>query len=587
MADDINKLQEEIKQREQNLGDIEKEYTTNRESLLRLGKEYFKTTILSLDQTKQNVAILKKLNTTLKKLNESDKALDKATDEVLKSQRKRIEAERKEIESLKQQAEERKKSSWAYRLGFREPDKDDLATQYRARQMAGGIESIMEGRFASGTRQILSTVPKIANFMGGPYFLAIQAVTSGLLKLDEALAKTHQQVLAGTGGVFSPFRNDRYASVIFQKQITEDLKKYGLQGKSAEVLAAAFSSTGIGGISNERGEILPDELRKRVKSQGAAIRELGSLGISEDTINQLFKISRNLEGKSETQALASQLRLANLFKSSRYMTEQEGAQQSLSLYEQTKNLGVNFEWASRAVAKFDRALQLGEVSLNDFAAVTRGIKGADTGRAAGVAAMLKEYAMRNNIELPKEFMQASDVGAGFYLTTREGIGNKKIQQALVGMAKEQGSNINFGSSILDQAAAMQLYLGKGPYGANISSDMMLKTLKSGDWSDITGGRYGVKEDEASKQAQELMKDAENFYKDNRSYMTAIKEAIGTAANTIVAGYMSTQRDDSTWSRIITNALISNPVTMQIGIGILGKKGSDVLSESATQQPTSD
>lgn len=503
-----------------------------------------------------------------------DKELIKDINTLLKESIK----EQKELKQVQQ----KQSQSFLTKLGFIEkPAQDQLAIQYKARQMAGGIESVMEGRFASGTRQILSTFPKIANFMGGPYFLAIQAVTSGLLKLDEAIARAKQQVLSTTGGIYSPFRGDTIGALIYKEQITSDLRKYGLQDKSSEISNSVFASTGMGAMiygkgHPKEGQINPDLLRERVDTQGAGIKYLGSLGISDQLVSNILKTNRNIEGMNEIRSRASLYRLAERFKSSRFMTEEEGAQQSVTLYEQLKSLGVNFEWASRTVRKFDEALQKGEVTLNDFAAISRGVKGSDTGRAAGIASMLKDYATRNNIILPKEFMEASDIGSGFYLTTKEGISNKQIQRALVGMAKEQGSNINFGSSILDQAAAMQYYLGKGPYGANISSDMMLKVLETNDWSNIVGGRVGDSNQNINVQSQKLLDEAKDYYKENRSYFKALSDNIGEVYSELKTG-VNVIIDKGQWYELVGLFTNAAPFVIQD----IKNKGQNKLSNPDT------
>lgn len=459
----------------------------------------------------------------------------------------------KEQKELKQ-AQQKQSQSFLTKLGFVEkPAQDQLAIQYKARQMAGGIESVMEGRFASGTRQILSTFPKIANFMGGPYFLAIQAVTSGLLKLDDAIARAKQQVLSSTGGIYSPFRGDTIGSLIYKEKITSDLRKYGLQDKASEISNSVFASTGMGAMvygkgHPKEGEINPDLLSQRIQTQGAATRYLGSLGISDQLIASILKTNRNIEGMSEIRSQASLYRLAERFKSSRYMTEGEGAQQSFTLYEQLKGLGVNFEWASRTVRKFDEALQKGEVTLNDFAAVSRGIKGSDAGKAAGIASMLKDYAIRNNIILPKEFMEASDRGAGLYLQTRSGISNKNIQRGLTGLFREMSSGINYGSTTFDQAAAIQDLL-RGIPNANITADMARNIVQTGNWSDIIGGRSEDSTQNIAVQSQKLLDEAKNYYKEERSYFKAFSDNIGEAFSILKTGVNVTIQDGQ-WYKLL-------------------------------------
>lgn len=506
----------------------------------------------------------------------------KADKELIKDVKSALKDAIKEQKQIIQE-QTKKNESFLSRIGFREPGKDDLATQYRARQMAGGIESIMEGRFSSGARQILSTFPKVANFMGGPYFLAIQAVTSGLLKLDDAIYKAKQQVISSTGGVFSPFRQDTLGASLYKIRIGERLKDYGLQDKAAEIMGSAYASTGLGAtLYTEgplKGQINTNLLEQRAINQGAALKYMTSLGISEGSINNLLKISRNIEGQSESAALATQYRLADRFKKSRYMTEDEGIQQSLSLYEQTKNLGVNFEWASKAVARFDRALQLGEVSLSDFAAVTRGIKGSDIGKSTGIAAMIKDIAIRNGIELPEEFMQSSDLGAGLYLQTREGISNKNIQKALKLAGLQIQSGMTTGSGVYDQARGLQMVL-QGIFGSNISADMALKVQKTGNWEDILGGRSFEKPEAVSEQADTLINEAKKLHEEERSVAQAVTEGVGTLINAYKAGILVNINE----KQFGTFLSMINPGTSMFSAGRIIKSGYGALS-NGTMEPS--
>lgn len=529
-----------------------------KESELKLSKETIRTMAkeIATGQYKADKELIKDVKTALK--------------DAIKEQKQAI------------QEQTKKNESFLSRIGFKEPGKDDLATQYRARQMAGGIESIMEGRFSSGARQILSTFPKVANFMGGPYFLAIQAVTSGLLKLDEAIFKAKQQVISSTGGVFSPFRQDALGASLYKIRIGEALKDYGLQGKSAEIMGAAYSSTGLGATLYTqgplKGEVNKNLLEQRAINQGAVLKYMSSLGISEGSINNLLKISRNLEGQSEAQAMATQYRLADRFRKSRYMTEEEGMQQSLSLYEQTKSLGVNFEWASRTVAKFDRALQLGEVSLNDFAAITRSIKGSDAGRATGIASMIKDIAVRNGINLPEEFINSSDLGAGLYLQTREGISNKNIQQALKLLGTQIQGGMSIGSSEYDQARGLQMVLQQ-LYGSNISADMALKVQRSGNWTDILGGRSGVKPEDIIDQANNLKSEAKKLHEEERSVAQAVTEGVGTLINAYKAGILVNINE----KQFGTFLQMMNPASSVFSAGKILKSGFNVL-DNGTMEP---
>lgn len=505
----------------------------------------------------------------------------KADKELIKDVRSALkDAIREQKQAIQEQT--RKNESFWSKIGFKESSKDDLATQYRARQMAGGVESIMEGRFTSGARQILSTFPKIANFMGGPYYLALQTVTSGLLKLDDAIAKARQEVVASTGGVFSPFRGDALGASLYRIQIGEKLRDYGLQDKAAEIMGAAYGSTGLGSVTYTqgplKGQINKGLIEQRAINQGAALRYMGSLGISDSSINNLLKISRNLEGQSEIGALATQYRLAERFRSSRFMTEDEGAQQSLALYEQTKNLGINFEWASRTVRKFDEALQKGEITLNDIAALSRSIKGADQGNAVGLAAQLKDFAMRTGMNVPTEFMQSTDVGSGLLLGTSKMLGNKDMQRLLQAFIKERASSFGMGTDIATQAFQLQLALKSA--NTNISSDAAMKILQTGDWSLLTGGRGGVKPEIAAQQAQNLQTEAKTFYEEQRSVAKAISDGIGSLMADLKAGVL-VKMDNGSWGDLIN---LLNPIMQTPAITKTFITGQNTLNDNGLKNP---
>lgn len=480
--------------------------------------------------------------------------------------------------------EQVKKPNFWQRIGFVEkPGEDQFKQLYRARQIAGGLETIAGGSVGYGIRQIASAFPTVANFMTGPYYLAIKGVTTALKLLDDEIAKTKKEISSITGGVFSPYQNSYIGAQLYENRLQDALSHFGLRDKALEIGKTVIGSTPIGDIYDRSGQLNQQALLQRTLSQGAAMNYMGSLGISSDSIEKMFRISRTIEGMNETGALATQYRLAQRFKTSRFMTEGEGAQQSLALYEQTKSLGVNFEWASRTVKKFDEALQKGEISLNDFAALTRGVKGSDAGRSTGIAAMLKDYALRNGIMLPEEFMQSSDRGAGLYLQTRSGISNKAIQQALIGLAKEQQGNILFGSSTLDQAAALQTILS-GIFNTNISADMAKRIQTGGNWEDLLGGRSGVKPSDEANQAAALLKESKEFYENTRSYFEAGKEGVKNLINQIEQGILI-KIDQGAWFDLFsTAATLGVPGAAQYNISRYKNIGQQDFQRSTTIVP---
>ena len=223
------------------------------------------------------------------------------------------------------------KKNFFERIGFIEnKDQDQFKQLYRARQIAGGLETIAGGQIGYGIRQIATAFPAVANFMTGPYYLAIKGVTTALKLLDAEISKTKKEISAITGGVFSPYQNNYIGAELYETRIKEGLSDYGLRDKALDIAKTVIGSTPIGDIYTKNGELNALALQSRTINQGAAMNYLGSLGISSDSIEKMFRISRTIEGMGETGALASQYRLAQRFRTSRFMTEGEGAQQSLA-----------------------------------------------------------------------------------------------------------------------------------------------------------------------------------------------------------------------------------------------------------------
>lgn len=506
-------LDEKIQDEQSNLDTLTTELTKRAEKL-------FGETKITTENLKEYTEQLRRQKRGIQEDIKSKELQNKIVQEVIKEEQNRLKI-------LKKQNEEAKRPSfWQKILGTGNQD-NSFEQMYRVRQRFGGIEQILTGNVASGISQFAGSFKMISNVMGGPLFLAIQTVTSGLLRLDKAIAETRNQVTSATGGVLSPFRGDYVGSLSFRNQLQTNLRQYGMQGEWKDLAMASLQSTGMGSILNKQtGRVDDNLLAERVLTQGSTLKYMTSMGISADTINKIFKINRNLERMDEIGAQSSQYRLAKLFSTSRVMTTQEGAEQAVSLYEQTKSLGVNFEWAARTVRRFDEALQKGEISLNDFAAISRGIRGADQGKAAGLAAMLKDYAMRTGLELPEEFMQANDVEAGLLLQTSKYLSDPRMKRALSGWTKEKAFDMGFSDTAVGRATALRTFAG-GIFGAQVTPDMWLKSGQTGDLSPLLGQRASLpKTAQQTAEALEVDKEAKKLHEEELSIAGSIKEGIG-------------------------------------------------------------
>ena len=371
-------------------------------------------------------------------------------------------ASQKYTDNLTKQAlqQQNVKRTFAERIGYVEkPGQDLLASQYRARQMAGGIESIIGGNFASGTRQILSTFPKVANFMGGPYYLALAAATRGLLKLDEGLAKLNKTVINSTGGAYSPFLNESFAKK-FQYTATarQLLRPYKRQGEYEEILSA------IGGNLTPRLFQNKEFALQTVASMGAVRTLMEGVGIDKSTADQLlFKImkTQNLNSPQAANQLNNLIKFASSSDRKGIYSPNELIQKQSELYDRLKKFNIGMDSTARIVDKFSRAIEKGTISMDDFASYNKGMYEGDTGKLAGIGQQLIEYGQTMGLSIPKELLESSGnpLAVAWNMRKLGEIGNKDMLKLISSWMGMQTGNISGGN---EAAAKEVLYSLIGP-----------------------------------------------------------------------------------------------------------------------------
>ena len=408
---------------------------------------------------------------------------------------------KKEISnSLNRQSPGQWLKSW-----FKGPENEtQMEKMYRARQMAGGIEQLFNGNFLSGFRQIGSTFPKIANFMGGPYWLALELTAKGLLKLDNALAKATKTATAMSGGLQSNFVGNRWSSVVFNANLKRGLYDIGMQGEFENITNAMTKNYGIGYYKNNQKNI--------IESMAYAQSGLGAYGISADQSNSLIRNLRLLEGKNETGIYAQLKRLQDRFQGMAISPE-EALNQASSLYSQSKNLGVNFEWASRQIKNFEKSLELGTRSMSDFAAVNRSLFSGGVKQNAGIAGLVTDFAARSGVNLPSSFLNQNIIGQSFSLSMPNLISNPNLIKAYSGQLNEMIQQMG-GGTREEQAGMLQMILQSR--GVNVSSQAALDSITSSGVDLEAGGIMGKK---ALARREKEQQDAEDYQKLVRNYYT--------------------------------------------------------------------
>ena len=241
ITEQISNIDQEIKTRQADI-----------DATMELALEKLSTQSLDEKGLEKYVEYVKGLTKVIEKERKTREIAIKAAEEATKEQKAVIVGLKKQKEQLI--AESNKPGFWE-KLGFTD-NKDDLKTQFRASQRVRGLESIFNGNVASGIGTILSTFPKVANFMNGPYYLALEFTVRGLLKLDNALAKATKTATAMSGGLQSNFVGNRWSSVVFNSNLKNSLYDIGMQGEFENITNAMTKNYGIGYYKNNQKNII-------------------------------------------------------------------------------------------------------------------------------------------------------------------------------------------------------------------------------------------------------------------------------------------------------------------------------------------
>lgn len=458
-----------------------------------------------------------------------------------------ISARQKELDNLKKNLKIKPKDT-----------SSDIDKLYKAQRLTGGIETLFSGNFSSGVKQIASAFPQIAKIMGGPYYLAIQTVISGLLKLDDALSKSTKTVASLTGGIYSQQIGgieNRFTSVGRNADWKSGLYNIGMQGSYNDIVSYIAQNMAYGTYKYRQGDI--------ISSMGYAQKSLGSFGVSPDVANALVSNLATIERKDETGIQAQLSRITKRFDSMSYLSPAQALQQATSLYDQTKHLGVNFEWASRQVTKFERELKLGTMAVSDFAALNKGLKSGSISQNAGIGALISDYALRRGISLPGQFASSNALGQGFALRTAAMSGNKNILRAYEGSIGEiVNQMVGYGGTRYDRAGALQTVL-QG-FGIQASDDAVLKAIGRGgeinlSAAGLVGKSEAEKREDEIKRAEQFQDETEKYYKNADTYYTQVVTHLGNIFNELARGNADPLLSDLKNVSTVAGALSLNPI----------------------------
>lgn len=402
--------------------------------------------------------------------------------------------------------------------------RDETAMRIRARSAQRGIEDIISGRFASGLGNLAQTFPRIANFMGGPYYLAIQTVIGGLLKFDSALAKASSTAATITGGLNSQYLGKGARAMEFNATMKNPLYDIGMQGQYQDIRAALQKGYGYGAYKGKQQDY--------ITTMAFAQKGLGAYGIDANSANTLVSNLRTMEGKDQQGVYASLQRLIDRFRTSTILSPEQALQQATSLYDQTKHLGTNFEWASRMVARFEKGLKDGTLALSDFAAVNKSMRSGNISSNAGIAALVADYASRSGIQLPSGFTNSNILGQSYAVSTKAMLSNNQFARAYQGQIQEMLDQIG-GVTKEERAGALQTILQSR--GINISPEAAGNAIKANGQIDligqgIIGSKMGQKEEKERLEAEQYQKQVQAYYNGTTSWHDKILKDLGQLVN---------------------------------------------------------
>lgn len=425
----------------------------------------------------------------------------------------------KQNTTIQKQALEQTKKSDSITSKAKQED-NVLTNQYILQRRYSAVGSIAEGRIYSGARDLFSTFKLGEKILKSRWFLALELGARLLLKFDDHLSKVTKTMASVTGGLTSEFVGNRFSAAQQRGVLRESLRDIGQQNKIDDILGAISSSYGQAYAKTNINDL--------VKTSGYARYGLGSFGISEQSSQNLISNLQLIEGKTSTGVTAQLKRLTDRFATMTMFSPEQALQQATSLYDQTKHLGTNFEWASKAIQKFEVGLKNGTITLNDFAAVNRALRGGGISKNAGIAAMVTDYAYRTGMNLPSEFLNSDIMGQGFAISTRAMLKDSRFAKAYQGAIQEQLDQMG-GATRTDKAARLQYLLSQ--IGVNIGPEAAENAIKSNGKidlisSNIIGTGAFKKEEDERREAEEYNKMVKDYYKGTETYYSQMKTWVG-------------------------------------------------------------
>ena len=276
-----------------------------------------------------------------------------------------------------------------------------LQMMRRAEMMGSGVEQIFKGNVLGGLRQFGAAIPSVARLMSGPLAIGIQAVITGLSEFDKHLTAVNRSVYAQTGGVISPYLNASAADKQrFLNQSRQPIRNLNMMAQEQEILGSFISNFTISQRLNRQ-----EDLIKGISYNRAAMQ---SLGVDSSTADRLSTGLMRREGLNANQSSAFISRmLMRLEKmgNNLVLPEKQIIEETVKGYDANKKFNLSMGWINNQIIKFNRSLENGTRSFEDFASVQKSLYNGETGQLAGLANIIAESAGMAGVEVPQELIQ--------------------------------------------------------------------------------------------------------------------------------------------------------------------------------------
>jgi len=543
MADNLEELNKQLEDAQSRLTEAENKYSDSRERLSKIGEEYYKTTMLTIDEQKHAVEAYKRLRKTLDKEDERRRVLTNALDEATKIEKQKVNKAKEEVSELEKRIQEAKKPGFWARHGWTK-DKDLLTSQYTSYQVSSGLSALFEGRILSGTTQLLKVIPQVANFMGGPLYGAMVAVAGATNKAVEAMSSFSVNAKRLSGGLDvskTKFKQqaDLYASAIMYNQNSEDYTKF------------AMSDIGTG----MRQRLFEDGVFKNTYFSTRA--SLEQIGADPNKANSLILQQLQL-GRSSTDIRRFNYELKEVTKTMNLL----GSDKFLSAYEELNRTlianNINGMANAKTLAQFQDALSRGTLSVSDFTRSLTSRRSSDTSTLAGVGALMAEKGLGGK-ELQEAYRSGDMIRVAGIMRRGGNQISRGIEKLETGYAQELAQSL--GTTDIRELLALQSSTSWGGLGPDLKKLSVQNTLASGG-SMVIGTTSEMKP--VTEKELEQINLAEKELIDESIKLKGNFQAVGEAAKYAALALSSlyegrnSNSSTNTYTTINNNTVTNNP-----------------------------